>query len=247
MVLEGKVAIVTGGGNGIGKRYCRGLAGEGAKVVVADLADQAAKDVADEVGGTAVQVDCASDDSVRQMVAQALDAYGRVDILVNNAGIFTELMPRKSFDTIPIEEWDKVFSVNVRGVWLCSRAVAPVFKQQRSGVIVNISSGTIFGGSTGFMHYVSSKGAVWAMTRCLANELGEYGVRVNCITPGLTSSERAKDTYNPDDFTTRAQARRFKREQQPEDLVGTMIFLCSDASRFVTGQTMNVDGGTFMH
>lgn len=247
MVLEGKVAIVTGGGNGIGKRYSRGLAAEGAKVVVADLAEQAAKDVAAEVGGTAVRVDCASDDSVKQMVAQALDAYGRIDILVNNAGMFTELMPRKSFEDIPLEEWDKVFSVNVRGVWLCSKAVAPVFKQQRSGVIVNISSGTIFGGTTGFMHYVSSKGAVWAMTRCLANELGEYGVRVNCITPGLTSSERAKDVYNPGDFSARAEARRFKREQQPEDLVGTMVFLCSDASQFVTGQTMNVDGGTFMH
>jgi NAD(P)-dependent dehydrogenase (short-subunit alcohol dehydrogenase family) len=180
-------------------------------------------------------------------VAQALDAYGRVDILVNNAGIFTEVLPRKSFEDIPIEEWDKVMSVNVRGVWLCSKAVAPVFKQQRSGAIVNISSGTIFGGTVGFMHYVSSKGAVWAMTRCLANEMGEYGVRVNCITPGLTSSERAKDVYDPGDFAARAQARRFKREQEPEDLVGTMIFLCSDASRFVTGQTMNVDGGTFMH
>ncbi|MFI5266276.1 MAG: SDR family NAD(P)-dependent oxidoreductase [Chloroflexota bacterium] len=247
MVLEGKVAIVTGGGNGIGKRYCRGLAGEGAKVVVADLAEQAAKEVAEETGGTAVRVDCASDDSVKQMVAQTLDAYGRVDILVNNAGVFTEVLPRKSFEDIPLEEWDKVMSVNVRGVWLCSKAVAPVFKQQRSGAIVNISSGTIFGGTVGFMHYVSSKGAVWAMTRCLANELGEYGVRVNCITPGLTSSERAKDVYNPGDFAARAEARRFKREQQPEDLVGTMIFLCSDASRFVTGQTMNVDGGTFMH
>jgi 3-oxoacyl-[acyl-carrier protein] reductase len=247
MVLEGKVAIVTGGGNGIGKRYCRGLAGEGAKVVVADLAEAAAKQVATEVGGTGVRVDCADDDSVKRMVAQALEAYGRVDILVNNAGIFTEVLPRKSFENIPINEWDKVFSVNVRGVWLCSKAVAPVFKQQRGGVIVNISSGTILGGTAGFMHYVSSKGAVWAMTRCLANELGEYGVRVNCITPGLTSSERAKDVYDPADFKARADARRFKREQEPEDLVGTMVFLCSDASRFVTGQTMNVDGGTFMH
>lgn len=247
MVLEGKVAIVTGGGNGIGKRYCRGLAGEGAKVVVADLAEAAAKEVAGEVSGLAVRVDCADDTSVKDMVAQTLDAYGRVDILVNNAGIFTEVLPRKGFEDIPVEEWDRVFSVNVRGVWLCSRAVAPVFRQQRSGVIVNISSGTILSGTPGFMHYVSSKGAVWAMTRCLANELGDFGVRVNCITPGLTSSERAKDVYDPADFKARADARRFKREQEPEDLVGTMIFLCSDASRFVTGQTMNVDGGTNMH
>jgi 3-oxoacyl-[acyl-carrier protein] reductase len=247
MTLEGKVAIVTGGGQGIGKRYCRGLAGEGAKVVVADLNEAAAKEVAAEVNGTGVRVDCASEDSTRQMVADALNTYGRVDILVNNAAIFTEVLPRKSFDDIPVEEWDKLFAVNVRGVWLCCKAVAPVFKQQRSGVIVNISSGTIFGGTPGFMHYVSSKGAVWAMTRCLANELGEYGVRVNCITPGLTSSERAKEVYPQKDFEDRAQARLFKREQQPEDLVGTMVFLCSDASQFVTGQTLNVDGGANMH
>ncbi len=247
MVLEGKVAIVTGGGNGIGMRYCRGLAGEGAKVVVADIAEQAAQGVANEIGGLAVGVDCASDESVKSMVARALDAYGRIDILVNNAAIFTEVLPRKAFDEIPIDEWDRVMSVNVRGVWLCSRAVAPVFKQQRSGVIVNISSGTIFGGTPGFMHYVTSKAAVWGMTHCLAKELGEYGVRVNCITPGLTSSERAKAVYAEADMQSRAQDRRFKREQQPEDLVGTMLFLCSDASRFVTGQTMNVDGGSNFH
>ncbi|HLG73450.1 MAG TPA: glucose 1-dehydrogenase [Chloroflexota bacterium] len=247
MVLEGKVAIVTGGGNGIGMRYCRGLSGEGAKVVVADLDEAAAKRVAQEVNGLGVRVDCANEDSVKAMVAQALDAYGRIDILVNNAAIFTEVLPRKSFEDIGIDEWDKVMAVNVRGVWLCSRAVAPVFKQQRGGVIVNISSGTIFSGSPGFMHYVSSKGAVWAMTRVLAKEMGEYGVRVNCITPGLTSSERAKAVYPEADMQSRAQDRRFKREQRPEDLVGTMIFLCSDASRFVTGQTLNVDGGTNMH
>jgi len=192
-------------------------------------------------------VDCASDDSVRQMVAQTLDAFGRIDILVNNAAIFTEVLPRKPFDEIPIDEWDKVMAVNVRGVWLCCKAVATVFKQQRSGVIVNISSGTIFSGSPGFMHYVSSKAAVWGMTHCLANELADYSVRVNCITPGLTSSERAKEVYPQHEMEARAQSRRFKREQQPEDLVGAMVFLCSDASRFVTGQTLNIDGGANMH
>ena len=145
------------------------------------------------------------------------------------------------------EAFDRMIAVNLKGVWLCCKAVAPVFKQQRSGVIVNISSGTILGGTPGFMHYVSSKGAVWAMTRCLANELGEFGVRVNCITPGLTSSERAKEVYPQKDFEDRAQSRLFKREQVPEDLVGTMVFLCSDASQFVTGQTLNVDGGANMH
>jgi 3-oxoacyl-[acyl-carrier protein] reductase len=247
MVLEGKVAIVTGGANGIGKRYCRGLSAEGAKVVVADLMEDAARELAAEVGGTAVGVDCASDESIRSMVAQTLDAYGRVDVLVNNAAIFTEVMPRKPFDEIPIEEWDRVMAVNVRGVWLCCKAVAPVFRQQRGGVIVNISSGTIFHGSAGFAHYVTSKAAVWGLTHVLAREMGEYGVRVNAITPGLTSSERAKEAVPEHELVNRAQARLFKREQQPEDLVGTMVFLCSDASRFVTGQTFNIDGGANMH
>src|SRR5581483_1926363 len=243
MVLEGKVAIVTGGGQGIGMRYCRGLAAEGAKVVVADIAEEAAKEVAGEIGGLAVRVDVSDEDSTRQMAAAALDSYGRIDILVNNAAIFTELLPRKGFEDIPVEEWNRVMAVNVRGAWLCCRAVAPVFRQQRSGVVVNISSGTIYNGSPGFMHYVSSKAALWGMTHCLANEMGEYGVRVNAITPGLTSSERVQEKVDGAYLEARAQSRRFKREQRPEDLVGTMVFLCSDASAFMTGQVVNVDGG----
>jgi 3-oxoacyl-[acyl-carrier protein] reductase len=247
VVLEGKVAIVTGGGMGIGMRYVRGLAAEGAKVVVADIAEEVAKAVAAEVGGMAVRVDVSDEDSTRAMAAAALESYGRIDILVNNAAMFTELMPRKAFDEISTEEWDRVMAVNVRGVWLCCKAVSPAFRQQRSGVIVNISSGTIYNGSPGFMHYVSSKAAVWGMTHCLANELGEFGVRVNAITPGLTSSERVRERYDTSYLEARAQARRFKREQEPEDLVGTLVFLCSDASGFMTGQAVNVDGGANMH
>ncbi|MBV9132958.1 MAG: SDR family oxidoreductase, partial [Chloroflexi bacterium] len=162
--------------------------------------------------------------------------------------IFTELIqPRKPFDQIPVEEWDRVMAVNVRGTWLCARAVAPIFKQQRSGVIINISSGTIFSGTEGFAHYVTSKAAVWGMARVLARELGEYGVRVNAITPGLTSSEMVQEVYPSEMLAARAQARVFRREQVPDDLVGTVVFLCSDASAFTTGQTFNVDGGAHFH
>ena len=247
-LLDGKVAIVTGGGRGIGSRYCRGLAQEGAHVMVADINEAGARQVAGEIGGRSTRVDVSDQASVEAMVASTVDAFGRVDILINNAAVFTELLqPRKRFDEISVEEWDRVMAVNVRGTWLCARAVAPHFRQQRSGVIINISSGTIFNGTEGFAHYVTSKAAVWGMARVLARELGEYGVRVNSITPGLTSSEMVQEVYPADWITARAQSRVFRREEQPEDLVGTVVFLCSDVSAFTTGQTFNVDGGANFH
>ena len=247
-LLDRKVVIVTGGGRGIGSHYCRGLAAEGARVMVADINDAGARQVASEIGGASTRVDVADEHSVRAMVDATVQTFGRVDALVNNAAIFTELLqPRKPFDQIPVEEWDRVMGVNVRGSWLCARAVAPLFRQQRSGVIINISSGTIFSGTDGFAHYVTSKAAVWGMARVLARELGPYGVRVNSITPGLTSSEMVQEIYPAEILADRAQSRIFKREQEPEDLVGTVVFLCSDASAFTTGQTFNVDGGAHFH
>ena len=248
MLCEGKVVIVTGGGRGLGAGYCRARAGEGASVVVADITEEGAREVADEIGGLAVKVDVADEASVQSMVAAALERHGRIDILINNAAIFTELLrPPKSFEEIPIEEWDRVMAVNVRGVWLCCKAIAPVFRRQRSGVIVNIASGTIYGGTAGFMHYVTSKAAVWGMTRVLARELGDAGVRVNSITPGLTSSEAVQEVYPVDRLEASAERRIFKREETGADLVGTVLYLCSDASAFVTGQSINVDGGAYMH
>jgi NAD(P)-dependent dehydrogenase (short-subunit alcohol dehydrogenase family) len=247
-LLDGKVAIVTGGGRGIGSRYCRGLATEGAQVMVADINEAGARQVAAEIDGTSIRVDVSDEQSVAAMVSATQSGFGRVDILINNAAIFTELIqPRKAFDAIDIEEWDRVMAVNVRGSWLCARAVAPLFRQQRSGVIINISSGTIFSGTEGFAHYVTSKAAVWGLTRVLARELGDYGVRVNAVTPGLTSSEMVQEVYPSDLLAARAQARVFRREQMPEDLVGTIVFLCADASAFITGQTLNVDGGAHFH
>ena len=247
-LLDGKVAIVTGGGRGIGSRYCRGLAQEGARVMVADINEAGARQVASEIGGASTRVDVADQASVEQMIATTVNTFGRVDILINNAATFTELIqPRKRFDEIPVDEWDRVMAVNVRGTWLCARAVAPHFRQQRSGVIINISSGTIFNGTEGFAHYVTSKAAVWGMARVLARELGEYGVRVNSITPGLTSSEMVQEVYPAEWLEARAQGRVFRREEAPEDLVGTVVFLCSDLSAFTTGQTFNVDGGANFH
>jgi 3-oxoacyl-[acyl-carrier protein] reductase len=248
MMLEGKVGIVTGGGRGLGAEYCRALAAEGASVVVADIAEQGASVIAAEIGGMAVKVDVADESSVRSMTASAMERYGRIDILINNAAIFGELRrPPGAFDQIPIDEWDRVMAVNVRGVWLCCAAVAPVFRQQQSGVIINISSGTIFSGIAGMMHYVTSKAAIWGMTRALARELGDSGVRVNAITPGLTSTEVMQEFWAPEDLEASAQRRIFKRQETGDDLIGTVLFLCSDASAFITGQTLNVDGGAYLH
>jgi 3-oxoacyl-[acyl-carrier protein] reductase len=248
MLCEGKVAIVTGGGRGLGAGYCRALAAEGANVVVADITEEGAREVANEIGGLPVRVDVSDEASVQNMVAQALEKYGRIDILINNAALFTELVrPRKTFEQIPVDEWDRVMAVNVRGVWLWCKAVAPTLRKQRSGVIVNISSGTIYTGVAGFMHYVTSKAAVWGMTRVLARELGDDGIRVNSITPGLTSSEAVREVHEPERLEASAQRRIFKREETGDDLIGTMLYLCSDASAFVTGQSMNVDGGAYMH
>ena len=249
MLCEGKVAIVTGGGRGLGAGYCRALAAEGASVVVADITEEGAREVADEIGGLAVKVDVSEEASVQQMTAKALERFGRIDILVNNAALFAELLrTRKPFDQIPVDEWDRVMAVNVRGVWLCCKVIAPVFRKQRSGVIVNISSGTIYSGnSNGFMHYVTSKAAVWGMTRVLARELGNDGIRVNSITPGFTSSEPVQEIVPHEQLEANAERRIFKRQQTGDDLVGTVLYLCSDASAFVTGQSINVDGGAYMH
>lgn len=243
--LEGRVAIVTGGGIGLGRAYCKALAGEGAKVVVADVNADAAQAVAKEVGGIAVKVDVTSEAETGAMAAKAVDAHGAIDILVNNAGMYSSIRKR-AFTEIPLDEWDRCMAVNVKGVYLCCRAVYPQMKKQRRGKIINISSGTVMGGTPMFLHYVSSKGAVIALTRSLAREVGADGINVNAITPGLTiADESQKKMLSEEYLAPRRQARAIKRDQYPEDLVGTVVFLASGDSDFITGQTLNVDGGTW--
>ena len=246
MRLNDKVAIVTGGGIGLGRAYCKALAGEGARVVVADIAHDAAQAVAKEVSGLAVRVDVTSADETAAMAARALEAYGAIDVLVNNAGMYTAIRKRP-FTEIPLEEWDRCMAVNVKGVYLCCRAVYPQMKRQGRGKIINISSGTVLGGTPMFLHYVSSKAAVIGLTRALAREVGGNGINVNAITPGLTiADENQRRMLSEEYLAPRRQARAFKRDQYPEDLVGTVVFLASSASDFITGQTLNVDGGTWM-
>ncbi|OWW22075.1 SDR family NAD(P)-dependent oxidoreductase [Noviherbaspirillum denitrificans] len=249
--LGGRVAIVTGAAQGIGARYAQALAAEGAAVVCADVADAGAV-VARivEAGGKAVAVraDVTSAESAEAMARAAVEAFGRIDILVNNAGLFANLA-LKPFEQITSTEWDRVMAVNVRGPFECAKAVIPAMRKQQYGKIINIASGTVFKGAPMLLHYVSSKGAVVAMTRSMARELGDAGIRVNTLAPGLTASENtlANPAWQGTVSANNIASRAIKREVQPEDLCGTLVYLASEASDFVTGQVLVVDGGSVMH
>lgn len=245
-MLDGRVVIVTGGAKGIGRAYCRGLAEHGAKVVVADLSDAA--ETVDEVaslGGEAMalSVDVSDVAQTEKLAARTVEAYGRIDGLVNNAGFFTEAA-RVLMEDISPDEWDRCFAVNVKGTWLCSRAVTPTMRAQGSGKIVNISSTTVNDGTLRFLHYVSSKSAILGLTRAMARELGPDGIAVNTITPDYIPHNEEYASARPEiDVAIRAR-RAFARTQVPEDLVGTLLYLMSPMSDFVTGQNIFVNGGS---
>jgi NAD(P)-dependent dehydrogenase (short-subunit alcohol dehydrogenase family) len=247
--LAGKVAIITGAAQGIGAEYARALSAEGAAVIVADVSDaDPVASAINQTGGRALAVHCDVTDSVsvKAMVAAALERFGRVDILINNAALFGNVK-RKPFEEIESDEWDRMMAVNVRGAFECAKAVAPTMRSQKYGKIVNIASGTVFKGQTMLLHYVTSKGAIVAMTRSLARELGDDGIRVNTLAPGLVMSENVKNNWAPSQVQGTVNSRAIKRELTPEDMCGTLIYLCSPESDFVTGQVLVVDGGAVMH
>jgi NAD(P)-dependent dehydrogenase (short-subunit alcohol dehydrogenase family) len=245
--LEGKVALVTGAAQGIGNAIARGLAGEGARIVVADLqrAQEAASDFPDGIG---LEVDVADEEAVEWLAGQAADRCGGIDILVNNAGLYASL-PMRPFTEIPLEEWRKVMDVNVASMFLVSRAVVPRMRERGGGKIVNISSGTVFRGVPFLLHYVTSKGAIVAMTRALAKELGKDGIHVNCVAPGFTLSDGVQEHEEVVQALRDVSiaARTIQRDQVPADVVGAVVFLCTPAADFITGQTMVIDGGQFFH
>lgn len=249
--LQGRVAIVTGAAQGIGARYAAALAAAGAAVVCGDVVD--AGPVAQrirEAGGQALALhaDVTSSASMQALAAATLEAFGRIDVLVNNAGLFANLA-MKSFEQIDAAEWDRVMAVNVRGPFECAKAVVPHMRTQGYGKIINIGSGTVFKGAPMLLHYVTSKGAITAMTRSLARELGDAGIRVNTLSPGLTASENtlANPAWQGAVSANNIASRAIKREVTPEDLCGTLVYLASADSDFVTGQVIVVDGGSVMH
>jgi 3-oxoacyl-[acyl-carrier protein] reductase len=246
MRLRDKVAIITGAGQGLGRAYAQRFAKEGARVVVAELNADKGQAVAREVNGQFVRTDVSDEASCNALAAAALDKFGRIDILVNNAAMFSTLAMRPFWE-IPAAEWDQLMAVNVRGVWLASKAVVPQMRKQGNGRIVNISSAVIWMGRPNYLHYVASKGAVMAMTRSMAKELGEFGINVNAITPGAVYTEVPRATVTPQQKEAIVAAQSVKRPAGTQDLEGTVVFLCSDDAAFITGQTINVDGGMNFH
>jgi NAD(P)-dependent dehydrogenase (short-subunit alcohol dehydrogenase family) len=245
--LAGKVAIVTGGAQGIGRAIAEQLAADGARIVIADLkgAEAAAGDFRDGVGLT---VDVAAEHDVERMAAETVERCGSIDILVNNAGLYASL-PMRPFEQIPLAEWRQVMDVNVASMFLTCRAVVPRMREQGGGRIVNISSGTPFRGVPFLLHYVTSKGAIVAFTRALAKELGGDGIYVNCVAPGFTMSAGVHE--HPEVVEAlrdvSVNSRTLKRDQEPEDVAGAVAFLCGPGATFITGQTMVIDGGQYFH
>jgi len=249
--LDGKVAIVTGGARSIGAAFAKGLASEGAKVVIADLdAAEETIGIIKQAGGEAmaVKTDVTQEDDCQNMVAQAVEAYGKLDILIANAGLWVHL-ERQSALEIDVETWQRVMEVNVQGVWLSAKAAIPAMQKNDYGKIVTVSSTRAMKGGSSMLHYDASKGAVIAITRSLAREWGEFGIRANVIAPGATDTEISQslaDDTQKERRVASTQTRAIKRTEEPDDLVGTCLFLSSPESDFMSGQTMVVDGGAVM-
>jgi NAD(P)-dependent dehydrogenase (short-subunit alcohol dehydrogenase family) len=246
--LDGRVALLTGGAKGIGRHYAHRLAAEGSRLMIADVAD--GKELAEEIAGkhgansVASEVTDVSDEgAVKALVAKTMERFGKIDILVNNAALFAPLAEQKVTE-IDVALWDRVMSINIRGVFLMTKHVAPHMIAQKYGKIINISSGTVARGIPNFAHYVTSKGAVTAFTRSVSRELGEHNICVNNLAPGFTLSDSNENPGHLAHSQAPSLARRaLKRDEYPEDLLGALVFLASADSDFVTGQTIAVDGG----
>lgn len=242
-----RVAVVTGGAQGIGLAVARRLHRDGYRVIVADR--QASEILADGLGERSViaDVDVTERDQVEALVALILQRFARIDVLVNGAGLFSELR-RQRFDEIPVDEWRRIFAVHVEGVWHCCSAVAARMKAVRTGSIINIASASAFNGNPDLLPYVTSQGAVLTMTTCLARGLGEFGIRVNAVAPGLVAGDGALPSEH---LTTRRieaarRARALHDDLSPDAVAAAVAYLASDAASMVTGQTLTVDGGSAM-
>ena len=252
MILQGKVIVITGAARGIGQEYARNFAAAGARIVAADISDcSATSDLIKTAGGEALTVtlDVGNAASALSMAQTAQKAYGRIDGLVNNAALYATVKGGR-FDSISEADWDQVMSINVKGIWNCCKAVVPIMRQNDGGSIVNISSLAATYGMPFGLHYTTSKAAVIGLTRGLARELGRDGIRVNAVAPGIVLTDATRQFFGQKYDRAVEQIRAdqtIQRSLMPTDLVGTVMWLLSDGSAFVTGQTISVDGGTVMH
>jgi 3-oxoacyl-[acyl-carrier protein] reductase len=245
--LAGRVAIITGAGQGLGRAFAKALAATGAVAIIAERNGERGEAVAAEIaaaGGKAcaITTDVADPASLGSMAEVVEQAYGQIDILINNAAIFSTLDMRP-FEQIPLAEWEAVLKINVTGPFLCCRAVLPAMRRAKWGRIINMASGAVTLGRPNYLHYITSKAALVGMTRSMARELGCDGITVNAILPGATFTEIERKTVTPEQKERIVAMQCIPRPEVPEDLVGTVLFLASDASAFLTGQALTVDGG----
>ncbi len=245
--LKDRVVIVTGAGQGIGRVFAKAFAAAGARVVIAELNEQRAESVAEEILGAngevlAVTTDVSDPASIEEMIGVVEDEWGRIDVLINNAAIFSTLQMRP-FDQTPLDEWERVLRVNLTGPFLCARAVLPAMRRAQWGRIINVGSGAVRLGRPNYLHYIATKAALAGMSLSMAREVGKDGITVNSILPGATFTEIERKTVTPEQKERIVAMQCIPRPEVPEDLVGAVLFLASDASRFVTGQSINLDGG----
>ncbi len=248
--LDGRTIIVTGGGRGLGRAFAERIAVEGAHVAVAEIDPVLGETAAAAIRATgadvmSLTVDIADWPQAETMAATVAERWGGIDGIVNNAAIAIGLGGQR-FDAIPEDEWDRVMAVNVRGTWNCCKAVVPYLRHRGKGKIVNVASDTALWGATTLLHYVASKGAVIALTRALARELGDDHIAVNSIAPGLTMTEAGRLVAHPRQQHY-VEGRAMHREQQPDDVTGSVVFLLSDDADFITGQLLAVNGGFVLH
>jgi 3-oxoacyl-[acyl-carrier protein] reductase len=251
MKLKDKVCIITGAGQGIGKFYAERFAQEGAKVVVAEFNETAGKPVAEAIIGRGhdaffIKTDVSDEKSVQRMVEGTVKKYGHIDVLINNAAVFATL-GFKPFDKIPVEEWDRVMAVNLKGMWLCCKAVVPYMKEQKKGKIINTSSSAWDLGRPLYLHYVTSKAGIVGFTRALAKEVGDWNINVNCVSYAGVITEIERESFTPEAQKWVQGQQCIKRPGIPQELVGTVLFLASEDSDFVSGQNIHPNGGFYFH